>query len=177
MIPLLETERLQLVTPAIEHYFLYKRLHHKNTQEQLDIYEVNSSVWKDLCADIGSWYLRGVGIWVVKHKQTNIQLGRCGFWREKSQPTKLVLDLTAAAVDMMVEVELVINVFAYSRHRWRLSDVSVNTYNLSKRLQRVLDENFVSLEVLKTHRCDKRYSLENVPFLNWGAGRIETNYL
>lgn len=90
MIPILETERLRLIPPSIEHLDVYDLFY--TDSEASSAYGgpiSKEQVFARLKADLGSWYLLGFGVWVIQLKSDNSFIGTCGFWQGNDWPKEL----------------------------------------------------------------------------------------
>jgi ribosomal-protein-alanine N-acetyltransferase len=53
--------------------------------------------WSRLAADIGTWSLRGFGVWAIERREDKQLLGTCGFWQAADWPRELTWWLLPAA--------------------------------------------------------------------------------
>lgn len=90
MIPVLETQRLNLIAPGNECLDAYLRFYTNADASAMYGGPISEEqVWSRLKADIGSWYLTGFGVWAIQLKSSQEYIGTCGFWRGKEWPTEL----------------------------------------------------------------------------------------
>jgi RimJ/RimL family protein N-acetyltransferase len=78
-IPELETVRLKLIAPNIDHLNAHHRIF---TDDEVMRYLGGAidrtEVWDRLASTVGHWQLRGFGMWVVQEKSTGGIIGRAG---------------------------------------------------------------------------------------------------
>jgi len=78
-IPELETPRLKLIAPTIEHLGMHQRLYTDDAVMQyLGGAMDRTDIWERLAATVGHWHLRGYGMWAVQEKSTGDVIGRAG---------------------------------------------------------------------------------------------------
>lgn len=82
--------------------------------------------WARLASDLGSWYLQGFGVWIVRRKQEQDCIGTCGYGQAKGWPRELTWWLAPQARSMGIAKEASIAAIAhgYSAFSWS----SVETY-------------------------------------------------
>jgi RimJ/RimL family protein N-acetyltransferase len=78
-IPELETARLKLVAPSIDHLEAHHRLFtDPEVMQHLGGAISGAEVWDRLTSTVGHWHLRGFGMWIVQEKSTGDFIGRAG---------------------------------------------------------------------------------------------------
>lgn len=78
-IPELETARLKLVAPSIDHLAAHHRLFRdEDVMRYLGGVVAQGDVWERLASTLGHWHLRGFGMWIVQEKSTGDIIGRAG---------------------------------------------------------------------------------------------------
>ncbi len=89
-IPTLETPRLRLVPPSGACDEAYRRFYtDEGASRAYGGPLTPGAAWARLCADLGSWYLQGFGVWAVERKAQGDIVGTCGFWQGKGWPREL----------------------------------------------------------------------------------------
>ena len=53
--------------------------------------------WARLASDLGTWYLQGFGVWLIRRKEDGSYIGTCGFWQGKGWPRELTWWLLPSA--------------------------------------------------------------------------------
>ena len=97
-IPILESERLNLVSPGVQHAALYGRFY--TDADASALYGgplTQAQAWSRLAQDIGHWQLRGFGVWVAETKESGEGVGTCGFWQGLNWPRELTWWLSPEA--------------------------------------------------------------------------------
>jgi RimJ/RimL family protein N-acetyltransferase len=78
-IPELETARLKLIAPTIDHLEAHQRMYSDGqVMQYLGGAMERGEIWERLAATVGHWFLRGFGIWAVQEKSTGNIVGRAG---------------------------------------------------------------------------------------------------
>lgn len=89
-IPTLHTDRLALVPPGRHCEDLYEAFY---TDAEASAHYggplTPGAAWIRLSADLGTWYLRGFGVWAVQRREPQDLVGVCGFWQGKGWPREL----------------------------------------------------------------------------------------
>ena len=87
-IPLIETRRLRLKAPLAQDYPDFKATFTSYRSRfmggPLDPYEA----WMLYAAEIGHWEIRGFGMWMIHHKDTDETLGMAGGWQPARWPER-----------------------------------------------------------------------------------------
>lgn len=149
-IPSLETERLLLLTPSQDAFSTYLKFY--SSQQASHFYGgplSDEQIWARLKADLGSWYLLGFGVWMLREKETNSFVGTCGFWKGKDWPTELTWWLLpcARSKGYAIEASKAAIEYAYSEFNWHYVETYMNDENLPAR-------NLVTkLGGVKSNRC------------------------
>lgn len=89
-IPTLHTERLALVPLSTACEGLYEEFY--TDAEASARYGgplTPGAAWARLSADVGSWHLRGFGVWAVQRREQQDLVGVCGYWQGKGWPREL----------------------------------------------------------------------------------------
>lgn len=89
-LPTLETERLILEPPSEAGWPVYERFY--TDAEASRMYGGPLSVrqaWARLASDVGTWYLLGFGVWLIRRKKEQDYVGTCGYWQGKGWPREL----------------------------------------------------------------------------------------
>jgi ribosomal-protein-alanine N-acetyltransferase len=83
-IPTLDTERLQLVPLSLACEAMYEEFY---TDAQASAFYSGpltpAAAAARLAADLGTWYLRGFGVWAIRRRDEQDLVGVCGFWQGK----------------------------------------------------------------------------------------------
>ena len=98
LIPTLETERLILEPPSDFGWAAYKRFY--TDAEASKAYGGPLSerqAWARLASDLGTWYLLGFGVWLIRRKREQDCVGTCGYWQGKGWPRELTWWLSPEA--------------------------------------------------------------------------------
>jgi len=78
-IPELETARLKLIAPTIDHLDAHRRIYgDAEVMQHLGGVMDHGEVWERLAATVGHWVLRGFGMWSVQEKSSGDIVGRAG---------------------------------------------------------------------------------------------------
>lgn len=89
-IPTLETQRLLLEPPSEAGWGAYERFY--TDAEASKMYGGPMTVqqaWARLASDLGTWHLRGFGVWLLRRKIEGDYVGTCGFWQGNGWPREL----------------------------------------------------------------------------------------
>ncbi len=135
-IPTLETERLCLLPPHAGCDALYQRFY--TDAEASRAYGgplTPAAAWARLNADLGSWYLSGFGVWVVRRKIEGDFIGTCGFWQGKGWPRELTWWLLpeVRGAGLAREASLAVIAHAYRVFGWEAVETYMNDENHAAR--------------------------------------------
>jgi RimJ/RimL family protein N-acetyltransferase len=89
-IPTLETRQLLLEPPSEAGWRAYESFY--TDAEASSMYGGPMSIrqaWARLASDLGSWYLQGFGVWLLRRKHEGDVVGTCGYWQGKGWPREL----------------------------------------------------------------------------------------
>ena len=135
-IPYLKTERLVLVPPSHDALPIYLEFYLDSTaSNQYGGPLSREQAWARLKADIGSWYLLGFGVWVVKEIETGSLIGTCGYWKGYDWPTELTWWLLPCArgKGYATETSKAAISYAYEHFKWKTVETYMNDENLPAR--------------------------------------------
>tara|TARA_B100002049_G_C15967016_1_gene327046 strand:+ start:65 stop:571 length:507 start_codon:yes stop_codon:yes gene_type:complete len=135
-IPFLTTERLELVPPNLDAFEVYSQFY--SDEEASKMYGgplPKEHIWARLKADIGSWYLLGFGVWIVKENESGNFAGACGFWKGCDWPTELTWWLipSARSKGYAVEASKAAIGFAHNQWQWHSVETYMNDENVAAR--------------------------------------------
>jgi [ribosomal protein S5]-alanine N-acetyltransferase len=89
-IPTLHTERLALVPLSAACEGLYEEFYlDAEASARYGGPLTPGAAWARLSADVGSWHLRGFGVWAVQRRERQDLVGVCGYWQGKGWPRDL----------------------------------------------------------------------------------------
>lgn len=136
MIPILETERLRLIPPSIEHLDVYELFYTDSEASKAYGGPISKEqVLARLKADLGSWYLLGFGVWVIQLKPDNSFIGTCGFWQGNDWPKELTWWVLpkARGQGIATEASKAAISHAYSVFKWDTVETYMNDDNAAAR--------------------------------------------
>ncbi|PAJ70616.1 GNAT family N-acetyltransferase [Pseudoalteromonas sp. NBT06-2] len=136
MIPTIETERLKLVPPSVDCFDVYEKFYTDADASKAYGGPIGKeSVWARLKADIGSWYLLGFGVWVIKRKSDNNYIGTCGFWQGNDWPKELTWWITpeGRGQGIATEASNAALLHAYNEFNWDIVETYMNDENIAAR--------------------------------------------
>jgi len=84
--PVLETERLRLVSPAAPDFDATAAYLMPGARPFVDQFPDEEAVWWSVATIIGHWHLRGWGHFAVTEKATGLQVGLVGPWFPRGWP-------------------------------------------------------------------------------------------
>lgn len=80
-IPILKTERLQLVPPSGEHAPAYREFYGDALASKFYGGPLEADdAWLKLARDVGHWHLRGYGLWILETLSDREVIGGCGLF-------------------------------------------------------------------------------------------------
>ncbi|MEJ6001141.1 GNAT family N-acetyltransferase [Paucibacter soli] len=89
-IPVLTTERLELIPPDRDCAALYQRFYTDGEASANYGGPLSpGAAFARLASDLGSWHLQGFGVWVLRRREQGDLLGCCGFWQGLGWPREL----------------------------------------------------------------------------------------
>lgn len=126
-IPALATARLDLVAPDTRCEDLYE--HFYTDAQASRSYGgplTRRAAWSRLAADVGTWHLRGFGVWALRRRADGSLIGTCGFWQARGWPRELTWWLLpeARGAGLASEASTAVVRHAYAAFGW----ASVETY-------------------------------------------------
>lgn len=136
LIPTLETPRLLLVPPSAACEDAYQRFY--TDAQASGSYGGPLSAgaaWARLASDLGTWSLKGFGVWAIQRKTEGDIVGTCGFWQGKGWPIELTWWLLpqARGAGIAKEASLAAVRHAYQSFGWREVRTYMNDDNLAAR--------------------------------------------
>lgn len=136
MVPTLETQRLLLLPPDADCDVLYQRFY--SDADASGAYGGPLSpgaAWARLNADLGSWYLSGFGVWVLRRKVEGDLVGVCGFWQGRGWPRELTWWLLpeARGIGLAQEASRAAIAHAYRGFGWDAVETYMNDDNRTAR--------------------------------------------
>ncbi len=135
-IPSLSTKRLKLVPPSIDSWPAYQQFYADESASQMYGGPLSEGqIWARLASDIGTWHLRGFGVWVVQRRREQDLVGTCGFWQGKGWPRELTWWLlpTARGSGIATEASRAAIHYAYDRLGWNSVETYMNDNNTAAR--------------------------------------------
>ncbi len=132
LIPSLTTERLELIPPSLSCQHLYNTFYmDAHASEMYGGPLTEEQTFGRLKADIGSWYLLGFGIWIIKRKSDQKLLGTCGFWQGANWPRELTWWLLpeARGTGFAQEASKAAIRYAYEHFEWQVVETYMNDEN------------------------------------------------
>ena len=135
-IPVLRTERLNLVPPGLASWDAYRQFYSDETASKM--YGGPLSVgeaWSRLASDLGAWYLQGFSVWVIQRRQEQDFVGTCGFWQGKGWPRELTWWLlpSARGSGIATEASRAAIKCAYDTFGWESIETYMNDDNEAAR--------------------------------------------
>lgn len=126
-IPALHTQRLVLEPPSRRCEALYERFY--TDAEASRSYGgplTPRAAWMRLAADVGTWQLRGFGVWAVRRLREDDLVGTAGFWQARGWPCELTWWLLpeARGQGLALEASRAVLAHAGAAYGW----TSVETY-------------------------------------------------
>lgn len=135
-IPLLKSKRLELVAPSPEAFPVYLKFYSSSDASKHYGGPLSSEqIWARLKADIGSWHMLGLGVWVVKELYTNSLIGTCGFWKGYDWPIELTWWILpeARGKEYATEASKAAIEYAYQSLKWESVQTYMNDENTAAR--------------------------------------------
>jgi ribosomal-protein-alanine N-acetyltransferase len=130
----IKTERLILVPPSVDCFDMYERFYTDADASRLYGGPISrGAAWSRLKSDLGSWYLSGFGVWVIKFQDELV--GTCGFWQGKDWPRELTWWLLpdARKKGLAYESSRAVVSHAYEVFNWDIVETYMNDTNLPAR--------------------------------------------
>src|SRR6185436_2538864 len=89
-VPTLRTDRLTLVPPSVASEHLYSEFYtDADASSGYGGPLTPDAASARLAADIGTWSVRGFGVWVIQRREQRDRVGTCGYWQGKGWPREL----------------------------------------------------------------------------------------
>ena len=136
MISTIETSRLRLVPPTLEHLSVYETFYMDADASQMYGGPLDKAqVLARLKADLGSWYLMGFGVWVIQSKQDDKCIGTCGFWQGADWPRELTWWVLPEARGQGIATEASVAAInhAHKSFKWTVVETYMNDDNVAAR--------------------------------------------
>lgn len=135
-IPTLHTDRLALVPLSEACEDLYERFYtdaHASAQYNGPL--ASAAAWARLSADLGTWYLRGFGVWAVQRREQGDLVGVCGYWQGKGWPRELTwwLLTEARGLGIAYEASMAAVEHGYQSFGWPVVETYVKDENTPAR--------------------------------------------
>ena len=131
-IPTLHTDRLILLPPTAASEHLYTAFYtDAEVSSEYGGPLTAAAARARLAADVGTWHLRGFGVWVVQRRDGGDFVGTCGFWQGRGWPRELTWWLLpqARGAGMAHEASLAVVRHAYRVFGWPAVETYVNDTN------------------------------------------------
>jgi [ribosomal protein S5]-alanine N-acetyltransferase len=97
-IPTLHTERLVLRPLRADCESLYETFYtDADASKHYGGPLTRAAAFARLAADLGTWHLKGFGVWAIERRDHHDLIGVCGFWQGKDWPRELTWWLLPAA--------------------------------------------------------------------------------
>lgn len=126
-VPSLLSERLELIPPGPQCEELYERFYtDADASQSYGGPLTPRAAWSRLAADVGTWCLRGFGVWVLRERASGELLGTCGFWQARGWPRELTWWLLPAGRGQGLALEASQTVLRHARDEWNWD--AVETY-------------------------------------------------
>jgi len=131
-IPTLQTDRLNLVPPSAVAEQLYEEFYTNALASSAYGGPLTAgAAWARLASDLGTWHLRGFGVWLIQRQQQQDFVGVCGYWQGIGWPRELtwwVLPEARGAGIAREASEAAIK-HAYRVFRWPVVETYMNDTN------------------------------------------------
>jgi len=135
-IPILNTERLNLVPPSASSWNVYKQFYCDASASKfyggpLSLADTRAR----LDRDSDSWRSKGFGVWVIQRKHEQDLVGTCGFWQLDEWPRELTWWLlpSARGKGIATEASFAAIKFAYDQFHWEAVETYMNDENQAAR--------------------------------------------
>ncbi|MEM7445454.1 MAG: GNAT family N-acetyltransferase [Pseudomonadota bacterium] len=137
MIPMLETERLQLRAPCAEDAPIYAAFFADGEASRFYGGPLREDqAWRQLAVDLGHWQLRGHGRWAVVRRDTGAMIGGCGLWWASGWPRRELtwwLVPQARGAGYATEASRAAIAYGYDTLRWSLVETHMDDANHAAR--------------------------------------------
>lgn len=134
--PTLSTDRLLLLPPGEIGGELYRRFY-TDASASRDYGGPLSpeAAWTRLAADLGTWHLRGFGVWLIQRKAEGDLVGTCGFWQAPGWPRELTWWLLpeARGAGVAYEASRAVVAHAYRVFGWPSVETYMKDHNRAAR--------------------------------------------
>ncbi len=135
-IPFIKTPRLALMEPSKDAFNAYLVFYSDLVASQMYGGPLTKGqTWARLKADIGSWYMLGFGVWVLKEIDSDRVVGTCGFWKGCDWPTELTWWILpqARGKGYAIEASKAAIDHAYNQFNWCSVETYMNDDNIAAR--------------------------------------------
>lgn len=135
-IPTLHTDRLTLAPPSALCEDLYDEFYtDARASSEYGGPLTSGAASARLAADIGTWHMRGFGVWVVRRNEQGDFVGTCGYWQGKGWLRELTWWLLprARGAGIAHEASLAVIRHAYEVFGWPAVETCMKDTNAAAR--------------------------------------------